>query len=264
MTQYYFLSSLLPQLEIGHVPELGFFELKQYLQVQLSDHDLEVFQRFMRLTDLDNFRALWAGEPIDPRGNLTTEELEQAQENLSWPGDEPFPPYLLSFLTKYTKNEERIRDFSRIVSRFLEDGRRMERGFFREYFGFEREWRLVMLGFRAKKLGKPVEVELQYEDATDPIVAQILAQKDAKIYEPPFEYKELKPLFEAFANEPLELHRALLKYCFDKYQEFFGQVLFSMDRILGYVAQLLVVEKYLELNVQEGIKIIDRIEEGVR
>ncbi|NGX55421.1 MAG: hypothetical protein KR126chlam2_01056 [Chlamydiae bacterium] len=264
MKQYYFLASLLPHLEIGHVPALGYPEFKEFLSVNMSDEGLERIKRFLRLVDIENLRALWTGEPIDPRGNLNQEELEQAVIELSWPGEEEFPDYLREFLQKYHSNEEKADNFYLLMSRFLEDEKENESGFLKEYFNFEREWRLVMVGFRAKKLGKRVEVELQFEDPTDPIVAQILAQKDAKFYEPPFEYKELKPIFEEFANAPVELHRALYEYRFDLLQDFFGSEIFSLDRILGYAAQLLIIEKWLELNVQKGIEIIDRIEEGVQ
>ncbi|NGX53611.1 MAG: hypothetical protein K1000chlam4_00323 [Chlamydiae bacterium] len=263
MTQYYFLASLLPHLEIGHVSALGYPVFKEFLRVNLSDQGLERVKTFLRLIDIENLRALWSGEPMDTRGNLNQEELEQAVVDLNWPGEEEFPDYLEEFLQKYHSNEERVSHFSLLMSRFLDEEKESESGFLKEYFNFEREWRLVMVGFRAKKLGKRVEVELQFEDSTDPLVAQILAQKDAKYYEPPFEYKELKPIFEEFANAPVELHKALYEYRFDVLQDFFGSEIFSIDRVLGYAAQLLIVEKWLELDVQKGIEIIDKIEEGV-
>ena len=261
--EYYFLASLLPELVIGHVPALGFPELKEFLAVNLRPHDVKKMEQFLRLVDIENLRAIWANEPIDLRGNLNKEKLEQALVDLSWAEEEEFPDYLRDFLQKYHSSEERIAKFSILMSRFLEEEEERENGFLADYFAFERQWRIVMVGFRAKSLGKNVEAELLYEDPTDPLVAQIIAQKDAKTYEPPFEYKELKPLFEAFARSPLELHKALYEYRFAQLQEFFGQEIFSVDRLLGYAAQLQLVEKWIELDVQKGIKVIDRIEEGV-
>jgi hypothetical protein len=120
-----------------------------------------------------------------------------------------------------------------------------------------------MAGFRAKKLGRDVAVEFQYEDPTDPIVAQILAQRDAPAYEPPFEYKELKPIFEEFGDSPLELNRAIFEYQFNHIIELWGGELFSLERILNYMARLILVERWLELDVQKGIKVVDTIEKEI-
>ncbi len=264
MAEYYFLASYLPRLEIGHVPTLGFQELKELLRVNLNQEDLKKVITLLHWIDFENFRALWAKEPIDSRGNYTKEELEQALHDEEWPGFEEFPYYVQDFLHKYTTNEERLAYFPLLMSQFLTTESEKETGFLKEFFMFEREWRLVMVGFRAKKLNKNIDAELQYEDAADPIVAQILAQKDAKNYEPPFEYNELRPVFEAYGDSPLELHQALYEYQFQRIFDFQDMIHFSIDRILGYMTRLLLVEKWLEIDVQKGIEIIDTIERNVK
>ncbi len=135
MTQYYFLASLLPHLEIGHVPDLGYPVFKDFLRVNLSDHGLERVKQFLRLIDIENLRALWTGEPIDSRGNLNQEELEQALVDLNWPGEEEFPDYLGEFLQKYHSSEERADHFSRLMSRFLDEEKESERGFLSQVHG---------------------------------------------------------------------------------------------------------------------------------
>lgn len=260
MTEYYYVASLLPQLDIGHVPALSFADLKDILKINLNKEDYKLVQRFLRMIDLENLRSYWAGEPIDPRGNFNANEIEHALVDVRWPNGDEFPQYLLDYLDKYRTNDERLHNFSILMNDFLQDEIEKKDGFLQEYFEFQREWRLVMTGFRAKKLGRDVIKELQFEDVNDPIVAQIIAQKDAKVYEPPFEYKELKPIFEAYADSPLELHRALYEYQFNHIIEVWGGELFSMNRILSYMAQLLIVERWLELDVQQGINIVDEIE----
>jgi hypothetical protein len=68
----------------------------------------------------------------------------------------------------------------------------------------------------------------------------------------------------AYADFPLELHKALLAYSFDKIEELYGNKLFSIDRILAFMARLLIVERWLELSVQEGITMIKKIEGSIR
>ncbi|MCC5831418.1 MAG: DUF2764 family protein [Chlamydiales bacterium] len=264
MTEYYFLANLLPPLEIGRVPSLGFPELKELLRNNLSEEDQGRVRQFLRLIDLENLRSFWAGESFDPRGNLNRDEMEQALLDIQWPVGEDFPLYLQDFLDKYHTDEERLRHFPLLMSQFFELHMEYETGFLKDYYIFLREMRLVMVGFRAKKMGRDVAYELQYEDSTDPLVAQILAQRDAKSYEPPFEYKELKPIFDEFGDSPLDLHKALNEYQFNQIVEIWGGEIFSLDRILNYMARLILVERWLELDVQKGIEVIDTIEKEIK
>ncbi|MFZ0566312.1 MAG: DUF2764 family protein [Chlamydiales bacterium] len=263
MKEYYFLASLLPSLEIGHVPSLGFKELKTLLEANLNDQDKIRTRRFLRLIDLENLRAYWAQEPFDPRGNVGLEAMEQALATAQWPVGEEFAPFLQDYLDKYTSNEERLKYFPFLMSTFFQRISEEEHGFLKDYFAFQREMRLVMVGFRAKRLGKNLDVELQYEDATDPVVAQILAQKDAKVYEPPFEYKELKPIFEEFIDSPIDLYKTVYEYQFNHIIELWGGELFTIDRILTYMARLILVERWLELDMQKGIAVLDEIERNI-
>lgn len=265
MTEYYFLASLLPPLDIGHIPAIGFTELMALMQMNLTEEDKAKVKLFLRLIDFENLRAYWAEEPFDVRGNIrTNEEMEEALLHSQWGSLERFPYFLQDFLDKYTSREERLEFFPILMSRFFDYYTEDESGFLSDYFLFQREMRLVMVGFRAKKIGRDVAFELQYEDPTDPIVAQILAQKDAKVYEPPFEYKELKPIFEEFADAPLDLHKAIVEYQFDTIVERWGGEIFSIDRILSYLARLILCERWLELDMKKGIEIIDFIEKEIK
>lgn len=260
---YYFLASLLPPLEIGHVPSLGFAELKALFDANLTAVDRTKVRAFLSLIDIENMRAFWAHEPFDTRGNVPLSQMEQCFLDFTWPSGDVFPFFLIDFLLKYRTDEDRLTHFSLLLSQFFNDRIERETGFVREYFAFQREMRLIIMGFRAKKLHKDLAEELKYEEGTDPIVAQILAQKDAKSYEPPFEYKELKPIFSEFENAPLDLYRELFEYQFNHIIELWGGELFSLDRLLNYTARLILVERWQELDVQKGIKVVDHIEREV-
>lgn len=263
MKEYYFLASVLPPLEIGHLPALGFAEFRELLEFNLSNSDKKRVRQFLRLIDLENVRAFWANEPFDPRGNVSAEQMEQALLDVQWPVGEEFPSYFQEYLEKYHTNEERLAHFSELMAQFFNHAIEQESGFIADFFQFQREMRLVIVGFRSKKLGKDVALELQYEDATDSVIAQILAQRDSKVYEPPFEYKELKPIFEEFAEQPLELYKALYEYQFNHIIELWGGEIFTLNRILNYVARLILVERWLELDVQKGIEVVDTIEKEI-
>ncbi len=245
------------------MPALGFEELKIILDTNLTSKDLYRTRKFLSLIDMENLRALWAKEPLDPRGNLNKEQLEFVLNDQKWPWGDPLEDFLIDYLDKYHTDEERVAHFAELMSHFFSYKIETETGFIRDFFAFQRDLRLVMLGFRSKKMDRDVTVELQYEDPSDPIVAQILAQKDTPLYEPPFEYKELRPIFETFSDSPLELHKALVEYQFNHIIELWGGEIFSLDRILNYMARLLLVERWLELDVQKGINIVDTIEKEI-
>ncbi len=178
MKGYYFLASLLPPIEIGRVPSLGYSELQELLKVNLEPEDLARVRAFLHLIDFENMRAFWANEPFDRRGNIqSTGEMEQALLNREWPDGEEFPLYLKDYLDKYHSVPDRLKHFSYLMTLFFNHEIESQEGFLKGIFQFFREFRLVLLGFRAKKVGKDPSVELQYEDSSDPIVAQILAQK---------------------------------------------------------------------------------------
>ncbi len=263
MKEYYFLAALLPQLEIGHIPALGMSELKELLYVNLIGQDWLLTKRFLRQIDMENFRAFWRKEPVDSRGNLSRDEIGKALIDQAWSETEEFSDYLVDYLNKYQEDAERVAHFHRLFVDYLADEIESNEGFLKEYFTFQREWQLVIVGFRAKKMGRDIAAELQFEDASDPVVAQILAQKDAPTYEPPFEYRELRPLFEEHLQSPMELHQALYAYRFQEIVERWGEELFTIERMLNYMARLILVEKWLELDIQKGIAVIDKIEKGV-
>lgn len=266
MADYYYLASLLPPLAIGHVPPMSFLELKELFAINLNKEDQKKVRKFLTLIDMENLRAFWAHEPHDNRGNYTKAEIEHSLEELAWPNGQEFPSYLKDFVEKYKSDKEKVEHFSFLMSDFLkiESEKEEEDSFLSRYFAFERDLRLVLVGFRAKKLNRDLYAELQFEDPSEPIIAEILAQKDAPTYEPPFEFKDLKPIFFEFIDSPLELHKALLAYSFNYIEALVANDHFSIDRILGFMARLLLVEKWLELDMNEGLAIIRKVEGNIQ
>ncbi|SCA63162.1 Uncharacterized protein TC_0583 [Chlamydiales bacterium SCGC AG-110-M15] len=254
MGNYYFLTSLFSPLEIGHPPAMHSEELTDILREDLNTDDWITFCSMRQYLDLENLRNWLKGDPVDPRGNFTAKELEENIEN-----ETGLPDFVFEFLKTYEELDERLRFFPSLFTRFFDEVLTEEDDFLNHYFTFEREWRLVTVGFRAKLLDRDLSKELQYEDPTDTIVAQILAQKDSPSFEPPYGYENLKAVFETHRAEPFKLHKAFCEYRFDKILEMENNALFSMDRILGHMARLLIVEQWMELDEQEGNKVIDLI-----
>lgn len=255
MANYYFLTSIFPRLELGHTPGMHFEELVFLLHERLKPKDFKAFCTLRRFVDMENLRSFLKGESLDSRGNLTSEE--DFENALSFHSS--FPDYVYEFLLHYDSLESRLKNFSSLLARFFKEEISSSENFLKRYLIFEREWRLVMLGFRAKRLDRDLLRELQYEDPSDLVVAQIIAQKDSKGFEPPYGYEDLKVLFENKSGDPLAFHKSLCDYRFKRIEELESGELFSIDKILSYMAKLTIVEKWLEMDQASGNLIIENL-----
>ncbi len=256
---YYFITTALPKLDFDQPPEISFRELEILLKDNLTRSDYDKVRVVRRLYDIKNIRAFWQEEELDFRGNLDASFLEEALFSPDSLLNITFPSYIYQFIDKYDDVQKRLDHFSELVVLSFKEELKHSSGFLHRYLAFERNLRLILLGFRAKQQGRDVALELQYEDPEDIIVAQILAQKDAQGYFAPEEFEDLIPLLENYYNKPLELQKALCEYRFNKIDEMLGFDLFSIDRILGYMIQLIMVENWHALDREQGIKVVDKI-----
>lgn len=252
MANYYFLAASLPLLKLGEKPELTFDELISRLEINLDKVDLEKTVIFRRWFDLNNIRSLYLEDAIDPRGNLSEKELDQALLL-----KEELPSYVFDFLDRFESTERKLRFFPGLLSAYYVNEMKNVNGFLKKYLEFEREWRLVMLGVKSIELGRNLIEELQFEDVEDPFVMEILAQKDAPVYDPPSEFIELREKYLSAGPDPLEQFKAVSKWRFEQIEELVETPPFSIDWIIGYMAQLLIAEQWNELDPGKGEIILE-------
>ncbi len=254
MTNYYFLAAILPEIRFGDPLEITFDELNLLLDENLTDEDKKKINTLRLLFDIENIRSLWWHEPINPYGKFNQVELEDAI--LTRIG---LPVYVYAFIDQYKNVAECLHHFPELISRFFNEEIAHTHNFLREYLIFERGLRLVLASFRAKALGRDLLKELQYEDPEEPLVAQILAQKDSKTYEPPQDFEDLKGLFQEHYNDPLALHKALCEYRFAKIESMLGFDMVSSSRIVGYYIEFALAANWLMLDERQGTEIMDKI-----
>lgn len=255
-TNYYFLGTALPALQITLPPDIDFNEFITLLQENLSDADLEKVRHIRWFYDIQNIRAFWRGESLDYWGNLDVNELE---DSIVERDGEGLPNYVYDFLDTHEGKEQRLKYFPQLVSQYFKEEICQAHGFYKKYIQFERDLRLTLVGYRARQLGKNLLTELQFEDPEDEIVAQLIALKDAKTFEPPAGFEDLNQILQEYYASPLELHQALYEYRFNRIDDMLGFDMFSIDRILGYLVQYIMVDKWLLLDRKKGIEIVDSI-----
>lgn len=250
--QYYFLVAAFPPLRLGMRPEISLKEAKDLCLLNLSREDFKKVQKLLQIIDLYNIRAFWLGLPLNENGNFAGKDLEEAL--LVRDG---IPLYLSDFLDRYETTEERLRYFSSLYTSFYREEEISD--FLIQYFKLEREMRLILAALRAKKFGRDIIRELQFEDPGDPLVADIFAQKDAPEYFPPADYEDLKAIFVENIGEPRKLEQALIEWQFEKIEELEEPYDFSIDRVLNYLARLLLVESWEASNQETGMAELEQL-----
>lgn len=258
MTLYYYLGTALPEIKIGEIPEIKFDALNFLLNQNLKAEDLEKVQVVRQFFDLDNIRSYWMGFPLDSLGNLDANALEEAL--LTKTG---LPQFVYDFMDRYDSTQSRLKNFSALFSTFFQVEIARQKGFLQKWLRMERDIRLILLALRAKRLARDLMMELQFENPDDFLVREILASKDADSFTPPTDYLELKALYDLHSIEPLKLHQALLEYRFRKIGESISLQVFTIDRILAYLVQYILVEKWLKLDAKKGRDIINTLVLGV-
>lgn len=245
MTLYYFLGTLLPELKIGEEPEIRLVDFLSLLKQNLSPHDYSQVTTLLRWIDIENMRERWLGRAIDENA---------LQNDLS-----ALPNYVLQFLDQFDTASDRLKHFSALIAAFFREEIARHTGFLREWLIQERNIRLVLSAIRAKKMKRSILEEMQHQDPQDPLVRDILAQKDTVEYTPPLEYEELAAIYDKYQEDPLKLHQAFLEYRFEKLEEILHLQVFTANRIIAYLFQLFLVEKWLKLDEVRGQNIINSI-----
>jgi hypothetical protein len=254
MCYFYYVISAFPPIMLGQKSEMTYEEARQTVILNVRPFDWEQVVLLQRLVDIRNIRALWCREPFDPRGNLKENELSEA---LLLGGD--LPDFVLAYMNRYETPEDRLRYFPSLVASFYRETIGHLKGFLRHYYQVEREIRLCLTALRAKSFQRDLLRELQFEDPTDPFVAQLIAQKDEKETVLPEEYEDLKRVFLENKSEPKKLYRAILQIRFSAIEDLEAGQPFAIDQVLGYLARLSIVEAWEQLDEQKGRAVLQEV-----
>jgi hypothetical protein len=256
MSKVYFLGSILPPLRVGDEPPLLFDELMMLYRDNLSRSELEKIEKIRLYIDLKNIQKLLKNQPIDSRGTLSEKELDEAIVN-----QEGLPDYLFDFFEEFQEVSDQLRNYSKVLITYFKEMKKKCRGFLKDYFCFEREWRILLAGYRAKKLGVDLMKELQYEDFHDPFVAEVIAQKDAPFFEFPFEYMQLGEKLKE-AKSPEEEYYLMAEFRFQWVKEKVQDDPFSISYLLGYLVQLMIVEDDFAQSKEKGSEHLTQMMKG--
>lgn len=251
---YYFLETANPPLEFPDKLELGFKDLVFLYRENLTKEDFKRFQKLQKYIDLLNVKSLLCGHEVNPNGNLSKVELEEALSEPKYFGEEIF-----DLFSSVDSNEEKIKLFPKILYVYLNRCIETSVGFLKWYFQFERDLRLILTSYRCKKLKRDVSIELSFADRLDPIMAEILSQKDSPHFEAPYGYEELAEVLQVSENDPKRQYVQLAEYKIRTVKEQVEMDNFSTEKILAYAVMVTVLEDYHDLSLEEGHKILNEV-----
>ena len=255
-SRYYFLAISLPKLQLGEPPDMSFEEFQRLLVENLSADDLAKTKRVRWYFDLENLRRYLLKEPLDKWGNLNENDLE---ETLLTRPEGVLPKYVYEFLDANPTKPERLKNFPLLLIKYFETESQKQSGFLSHYAAFERNLRLALLAYRAKRMGRDLAKELQFQDPEDPFIVQLLSLQEAPTYMPPYDFEGLTHFLKTYENEPMELQKALTEYRFEKIEELVNFDEFSIDRILAYMLQYIQVDKWQAYDKEQGKLIVDSL-----
>jgi len=251
--KYYFILCSVPVLSLDVSLEISFYEFQKRLLLNISSEDKKKLYLFKQYIDINNLLSFWSGREIDWRGNLHAKQLEEALLT-----DEFLPSFVFDFAKVYEDKSFRLKHFSCLPMRFLNEKIRATNGFLKWYFSEEKKQRLVFSALRCKMLKRDLSYELQYEDKDDFLVKSLLEQSQADTLFLPKEFDTLKKIYEESFDKPLVLEQKLLKYKLKKIEEKEEiQPFFTIDHILAYMAKLIIVEDWFKLDENTGKTIVE-------
>lgn len=250
-SKIYFLNGLLPELSLDSPPELGFLEIHHLLKTNLSSRDYEQVESMRRYYDLENLRATWRKEEISYYGNFDEQELEEAL--LTYSG---LPDYVYDFLQRRGDTTSRLMHFGELLIHYYEQEASKATGFLKSFFLLGRTWRLVTAACRARASHRSLRAELRDVNPEDPVVSSLLAQSEISRLIPPEGYEALAALWDSDLS-PLERHRKTVEWRFQMIGEMVEVETFSFDRILAFLARLILVEQWQALSKEKGVAIVD-------
>ncbi|EPP34525.1 hypothetical protein CP10139811_0393 [Chlamydia ibidis] len=264
MTQYYFLSSFFPN-QLPEAPPLYSFEaLDSLLLLNLSKRDFAHYVILKRFFDLENFAFFWADKPIPYSfGTVTQDRVAGMVYLQQWSDECEFEDFFKDFLLEHKSSKERLEHFSALMSCFLSHYQNSSLEFLREYFTFKKNLRVVLAGFRSRVMQLDVSYVLRDEDSSDPVVLQVLMQKDAPNYELPDGFSDLSSVLEDYGHLPHTLHRTLSLYEFHKMEEMYRNWYFDANAVLGRVATYLFAIRNSMVNLEAGKQKINSMEKAI-
>lgn len=236
MARHFFLCSAVPEISVQEKPGIDFDSFIHMLELSCSKREWKKVSALRQFFDLMNLQALFFSRPLNSYGSIAPDIFEeQLNQHLG------FPLTVIDYVMRYQSTEDRRLHFSALVAAFFGEQTKHS-GFVGEYFKWLEEFFIVGATLRSKRLGRDVAKELGDEDFSHPLVAEGLSFRDAANYDPPERFHSFKEIYERDFDNAKALETNTSNFIFQHLEEIKETRPFSLDFLLAYMVQLILVE----------------------
>jgi len=243
-------------------------ELRNYLHEELHPADFELVKLFYLPWDHENIINLVFETEFewDRRGNYSRETLEQFvdKKQLELIDSSEFPSYLIDFIEFFHDDEEEFPKTAAI--KFLTEGwykTLVESGnsFVTKFAEFRQNMANIILALNGRKHDIPFEEAIIGDDE----VTHALKRSKARDFGLANEINDIETIVQIFEIENIldrELKLDNHTWQFIDEATFFNY--FTIEKVLGLVQKIFIVERWFELDKEKGQQIFNRLLEEIQ
>jgi hypothetical protein len=266
---YYCLVAGLPDL-IPDDKKLHFssVELRNYLREEIHPSDYELVKFLYLPWDHENLiRLLFESEfNWDERGNYSRETMEEFVDKKQFEliDNSAFPTYFIEFIEFFHDDEE---DFSKIAAvKFLSEGwykllAESGNNFVVEFGEFKQNMANIMLALNGRKHDIPFEDAIIGDDE----VTHALKKSRSRDFGLSNEINDIDNIVQIFEIENiLDRELKLDNHTWQYLDEITFFNYFSIEKVLGFVQKLFIVERWFELDKEKGQQIFNQLLEELQ
>ncbi len=227
-------------------------ELKNELH---PDDDALLNQLFLPIDNKNLLNLLLKNnQPFDPDGQFTQDELEEEIRDPQY-----LPAYLIRFIEAYKNDQPVDQNLSwenQLTALYYQAMAALPNQFLRDWFEFDLNLRNCLVGLTCRKFKLPAESEL----IGDNPVAEAIRRSNAADFGLGKDFPFIDTIIHWFENEELierEKGLDILRWDYLDQQVFFHY--FSIERVLSFVIKLGILERWLKLDHELGMKLFNRI-----
>jgi hypothetical protein len=243
-------------------------ELRNYLREELHSSDFDLVELSYLPWDHENLINLLFESKFewDERGNYSRDELEQFvdKKQFEYIDASAFPTYFIDFIEFYHDDEE---EFPKIAAvKFLTEGwykTLAESGndFVTEFGEFKQNMANIMLALNGRKHDIPFEEAIIGDDE----VTHALKRSRARDFGLANEINDIETIVQIFEiDNILDRELKLDNHTWQFIDEITFFNYFTVEKILGFVQKIFIVERWFELDKEIGQQIFNRLLEEIQ
>ncbi len=243
-------------------------DLRNYLREEIHPSDFELVKLFYLPWDHKNLISLLFESEFewDERGNYSREVLEQFvdKKQFEYIDSSAFPSYFIDFIEFYHDDEE---EFPKIAAvKFLTEGwyKMLDESgnkFVAEFGEFKQNMSNILLALNGRKHDIPYEEAIIGDDE----VTHALKRSRARDFGLANEINDIESIVQIFEIENiLDRELKLDNHTWQYIDEITFFNYFSIEKVLGLVQKLFIVERWFELDKEKGQQIFNQLLEEIQ